>query len=135
MSDMAMTVRRLLGSATALALLASAVVAGPARSHAASCSTSNVGGGDWPMMGHDLEGTRHQTQERFLDAALAPRLAPQWTFDANRATNMPNNEVTGYPVVAQGCLYVGSSLATFGRTGWVFGLNADNGDLVWKTEV
>jgi polyvinyl alcohol dehydrogenase (cytochrome) len=86
-------------------------------------------------MGRDLTATRSQSEESLLDTATATRLSPAWVFDANRASGMPNNEVTGYPIVAAGCVFVGSSLETFGDTGWVFAINADTGDLVWRARV
>lgn len=125
---------RRFGALAALSLLAASLAGPPAWSHA-SCAVTNPGGGDWPLMGGDLTGARNQLDERVIGPASAPRLSPAWTFDANRATGMPNNEITGYPVVAGGCVYVGSSLATFGREGWVFALNADTGDLAWRVKV
>jgi polyvinyl alcohol dehydrogenase (cytochrome) len=107
----------------------------PAGAVDASCATDGAGGGNWPMFGHDITGTRNQTSEFYLDATRAATLEPRWVFDANRASGVPNNEVTGYPIVAQGCVFVGSSLATFGSSGWVFAMNADNGELVWRTQV
>ena len=87
------------------------------------------------MMGHDLTGTRVQAAEN----QVLPPLVPAWTFDANRATHDTGNEVTGYPVVSDGCLFVGTSTGNepdgSHRNGWVVGLNADNGDLVWRTQV
>jgi polyvinyl alcohol dehydrogenase (cytochrome) len=97
---------------------------------AASCSPAVAPGGDWPMMGRDLTSTRTQVAEQ----TMQPLLRPAWTFDANRATGERHNEVTGYPIVSGGCVYVGSS--TGGNTpGWVFALAADTGDVVWKTKV
>jgi polyvinyl alcohol dehydrogenase (cytochrome) len=44
------------------------------------------------------------------------------------------NEVTGYPIVADGCVFFGSNGGP-SAPGWVFAVNADGGDAVWKTRV
>ncbi|HVL32521.1 MAG TPA: PQQ-binding-like beta-propeller repeat protein [Actinomycetota bacterium] len=124
--------RRAIGALIAACMLATML--STAHAHV-SCATSKPGGGDWPMMGGDLSGARNQRAESVINPANAGRLAPSWVFDANRATGMPNNEITGYPIVANGCVYVGSSMETFGRSGWLFALNADTGELVWRTKV
>jgi polyvinyl alcohol dehydrogenase (cytochrome) len=98
------------------------------------CEPDSAPGGEWRMMGRDLTAARTQTFEHVLDRTTVPLLAPAWTFDANAASGEVHNEITGYPIVADGCVYVGSSTG-LDRPGWVFALNADGGDLAWKAPV
>jgi polyvinyl alcohol dehydrogenase (cytochrome) len=119
--------------------LAAALSAGPARALAV-CSPDGRPGGEWPMMGHDLGHTRTQPNEHVIDRRVAPTLAPAWTFSANDLTGETKNEITGYPIVADGCVFVGSSTG-FGQPGWVFAISAGDathgggGELVWKTKM
>ncbi len=118
-----------------LVLAIAATVSVSAQAAPPSCSDDPVGGGDWPQMGNDITGARNQDKEFFLDALRVAQLAPAWVFDVNRATGMSNNEVTGYPIIGNGCVYVGSSMGSQLTEGWVFGINADSGELVWRTKV
>lgn len=105
---------------------------------AVSCAPPVAGSADWPLAGRDVASSRAQTDYTF-NLLTTPTLHPVWTFDANRWTHAVNNEVTGYPVVANGCVYVGSSTgnnaAKAHLPGWVFALNADTGDVAWETQV
>lgn len=95
--------------------------------------------GEWPMFGRDVASSRNQVHEHGLTDGAVATLAPIWTFDANRVTHTTNNEVTGYPVEKDGCVFVGSSTGNnpdgSHKPGWVFALNAENGDAVWATRV
>jgi polyvinyl alcohol dehydrogenase (cytochrome) len=99
-----------------------------------SCEPDGAAAGDWPMMNHDLASSRTQTVRQSIGTLQAPTLAPAWTFSVDQATGTQFNEVTGYPIVADGCVFVASQ---GGRAapGWVFALNADGGDLAWKTKL
>jgi polyvinyl alcohol dehydrogenase (cytochrome) len=123
--------RRLLGLATAAVLFVPLGVASVPAQAGASCATTPKAGGDWPMFGQDLSGDRAQPAEHVIDAVKAATLAPAWTFNANAATGGTQNEITGYPIEAGGCVYVGSSTG-FQTPGWLFALNADTGDVVWQ---
>lgn len=121
--------------------LAGALIAttAPVLSEAAApfeCAEANVPGGDWRRISNQLDGSRNQTAEKILDQRSAATLEPKWTFDANFWTEGENNEVTGYPIVADGCLYVGSSTGqsetAVNTPGWIFSMNADTGKLVWR---
>lgn len=127
--------RRKSGVAMLVLAVAASMLGLPAHATPAKCSTLDGGGGDWPQMGNDLTGARNQDKEFFLDTLRVAQLAPAWVFDANRASGVANNEVTGYPIIANGCVYVGSSLGYQFTEGWVFGINADNGEMVWRTKV
>jgi polyvinyl alcohol dehydrogenase (cytochrome) len=85
-------------------------------------------------MGYDLGHSRHQPAEGSIGRLQAPGLQPAWTFSVNAATGTMFNEVTGYPIVADGCVFVGSNGGA-DAPGWVFALNADGGDLVWKRQL
>jgi glucose dehydrogenase len=90
----------------------------------ASCD-GTAPGGDWPSFGHDLANTRNQDQEQTITPARASTLAPVWTFSSSAAGG--SGDFAGTPVEANGCVYVGSS------SGCIFALNANTGDVVWKT--
>lgn len=106
-------------------------IGAPART---SCTPDSHPGGTWPMMNHDLAATRTQPDEHGIGRLQAPTLTPAWTFSVDQATNTQFNEVTGYPVVADGCVFVASQ---GGRSapGWVFALNAEGGDVAWQKKL
>jgi len=83
-------------------------------------------GGDWRLYGKDLRNTRHQAAETKIGRGEARRLAPLWTFSSLKAGG--SGDFTGPPVVADGCVFAGSN------GGWVFALNADTGQRVWKAK-
>ncbi|MDQ3962399.1 MAG: PQQ-binding-like beta-propeller repeat protein [Actinomycetota bacterium] len=99
-----------------------------------TCAKPDHPGGDWPMMGHDYHHTRHQPAEKEIGPLEAATLAPAWTVSANDASGAENNEITGYPIVADGCVYAASSTGNQ-QPGYVFAINADTGELVWKTKL
>src|SRR3954453_21182393 len=84
-------------------------LAAPASALDVRCAPDTGIGGEWPMQGQNLRSDRSQPAEKVLDAEAAAPLQPSWTFDVNRWTHVKDNEVTGYPVVDNGCVYVGSS--------------------------
>lgn len=128
-----MRMRRRFGFALSLLALAAIAVVPTAGSAAATCAptTTDAGdpwpGGEWRVFGHDFDNTRSQPLETTIGPAEARSLAPAWTFSSTEAG--ADGDFTGTPIVADGCVYVGSN------GGWVFALNADTGELVWKTEV
>ena len=114
-----------------ISLLAPAVLATalllPGAAEAASCAAVGAPGGDWPMYGADSANSRYQKHEKLISPADVPLLSPAWTFSTKGAGG--EGDITGTPVVAGGCLYVATS------RGWVFALNADTGEVVWKSKV
>lgn len=84
-------------------------------------------GGEWPLYGRDLSNSRDQSSADAISTATVPTLAPAWSFSARDAGG--RGDFTGTPVVAEGCVYVGSN------QGWVFGVNAQTGAKVWATDV
>lgn len=91
------------------------------------CGPAAHPGGEWRMYGHDLRNSRHQPAERSIGPAEARQLAPAWELNASAEGG--SGSFTGTPIIANGCLYVGST------AGWVLATNADTGELVWKTDL
>lgn len=121
------TARALAGAVVLLAAGAGVVGIGPltAARASGSCAPVDVPGGDWPTFGHDLANSRSQPLEDAIDVQAAPTLAPAWTFRASDTGG--SGGFTGTPVVADGCVFVGSD------AGYIYALNADTGDVVWNT--
>jgi polyvinyl alcohol dehydrogenase (cytochrome) len=110
------------------ALAVAAAVAAPAPAQAAaSCATTSVTGGDWPTFGHDDSNTRSQPNEKVVSPGDAQMLTPAWTFSTAKAGG--GGDITGTPIVTGGCVYVATN------AGWVFAMNADSGELVWKAKL
>ncbi|MEX2558055.1 MAG: PQQ-binding-like beta-propeller repeat protein [Actinomycetota bacterium] len=128
-----MTRRAVFHVALLAVALAAVVVAPGAGVAAATCAptTTSTGdpwpGGEWRTFGHDYANTRTQPLETTIGPAEARSLAPAWTFSSTEAGG--DGDFTGTPIVADGCVYVGSN------GGWVFAINADTGELVWKTQM
>ncbi len=124
---------RLFRTALLVATLTVACLAPVATRGAVGCApTTTPGGGVWPggewrTYGGDFSNTRHQAVETTIGTGEAATLAPVWRFAPSAV--QADGDVTGTPVVADGCVYLGTT------TGWVFALNADTGDLVWKTRL
>jgi polyvinyl alcohol dehydrogenase (cytochrome) len=117
--------RRVPAALALLGLFVSGVVAGaPAR--AASCAPA-AEGGDWPLYGHDLANTRTQPLEDTIGTGNVGSLTKKWTFAA--VDDLGGGAVTSTPVVADGCVFVTSSVT---QAGEIFALNADDGSLVWS---
>lgn len=112
-----MTVRTLAGAVAAAALLVFASSA-----QAAACAGSAHPGGEWRGLGGNYSNTRSQAQEKTIGLTDAPTLSPVWTLTAE-------GDITGTPTVVDGCMYAGSS------KGWVYAVNADTGELVWKQQL
>jgi polyvinyl alcohol dehydrogenase (cytochrome) len=116
-----------LAAAIAALSLVVLVPAIPESQAAEACGPTGVVGGEWRSYGHDSANTRHQDKEFTITVAKAPTLAPAWTFSSTDAGGA--GDFTSTPVIADGCLYVGSN------SGWIYALNADTGALVWKAQV
>lgn len=127
----AMSLRRTRALVAGAIAATTLVLTAPPPSHAASalpgCARSVDTGGEWRSYGRDSANTRHQADERLISAADVPLLTPAWTFST--ATAGGEGDITGTPVVGDGCVYV----ATNG--GWVFAMNADTGKVAWKTKL
>jgi len=93
----------------------------------AHCAPAHVAGGEWRSYGHDYSNTRNQPKEHLLTRLTVPTLQPAFAFAASDAGG--DGDFTGTPVIADGCMFIGST------TGWVFATNADTGKPVWSTHV
>jgi polyvinyl alcohol dehydrogenase (cytochrome) len=125
---------RIARAAAALLLIATVASTAPAgavpkksRVRVPGCAPAVHPGGDWPSYGHDLSNTRHQQKETTIGLTEAPLLAPAWSFSSVDADG--GGDFTSTPVVADGCVFIGSN------EGWVYAMNADTGEPVWKTKL
>jgi outer membrane protein assembly factor BamB len=86
----------------------------------------DVAGGEWRSYGGTNDNKRNQT-ESSIDAAWVDGMQVDWAF--NTANSGIDGGFSNTPVVADGCVYGGTS------TGWVFSLNADSGAINWAKKV
>src|SRR4051812_47289806 len=119
--------RTSLVAAVTAAIVLAIVAPGARAAEPAACAKKESRGGDWPTYGHDFANTRHQDREKVISAADAPLLSPAWAFSTTKAGG--EGDITGTPIVSDGCLFVATN------RGWVFALNADSGELVWKAKL
>ncbi len=118
----------MLVTALTAAVLVPGVAGAPAAPAApAACSAPAHPGGEWPMYGHDLANTRHQPLEADLSPGTASDLEPKWIFSSRGAGG--EGDFSGTPIVDGGCVFVGSN------QGWVYAIDADSGDPVWRREL
>lgn len=108
----------------ALIALIAAMLLPAAAGAKATCAKAQHPGGEWRSYNHDLANSRTQPDEKKIGLAEAATLMPVWQFDTGNG-----DDVSGTPVIADGCVYFG------GIGGWVFALNADTGELVYKTKL
>jgi polyvinyl alcohol dehydrogenase (cytochrome) len=107
------------------ALIAGASFAAPA-SAAAPC-TGKPAGGDWPVYGHDTANTRSQPISQGIGPGAVAGLKTAWVFST--ASTGDNSGFESTPVVAGGCVFVGSF------NGFAYGLDATSGKLVWQRKL
>jgi polyvinyl alcohol dehydrogenase (cytochrome) len=126
-------IRRLLAATSCVALVVPAgavvthvadVAAGAASGH---CAPAKHAGGDWRVYGHDYDNTRTQPAEKTIGPVQAATLKKAFVVSASDAGG--DGDFTGTPIIADGCLFIGST------TGWVFAVNADTGQRVWSTQL
>jgi outer membrane protein assembly factor BamB len=117
-----------LRAAVVLCMLSVAsTTAGARAAEHAQCAPAHAGG-DWTSYGHDLSNTRAQDAEHTIGAGNVLNLAPRWYYNAGTAGDA-NGLFQNTPVVANGCVYIGST------NGVVKALNADDGTEVWSTSI
>lgn len=125
--------RRVLAAATALAALGGGLAATPvaeveiAESDGTTCAAPDHPGGEWRSYNHDDANTRTQPDEDTIGVAEAATLQPAFAVGASDAGG--SGDITGTPVIADGCLFFGTN------GGWIIAANADTGDPVWATEL
>jgi polyvinyl alcohol dehydrogenase (cytochrome) len=128
-----MSRRKIVGALGAIALVSTFVIPVMPAQAKPGCAPADHKGGEWRSFSGSYDGHRNQRAEKTIGIQEAASLQPVWTFSANAETGVGTNEITGYPVVADGCIFVGSSTGQQ-TAGYAFALNADTGELVWKTE-
>ena len=119
--------RRSLVAVLALVALTVALLPAAGAAAKASCAKPDHPGGDWPWAGNEPYNTRSQPEEKVIGPAEATQLQPAW--EVNTPTVEADGSFNANPVIADGCLFIGST------AGWVLALNADTGELVWKTKL
>ncbi|MBW3657926.1 MAG: PQQ-binding-like beta-propeller repeat protein [Actinobacteria bacterium] len=90
----------------------------------ATCAPADHPGGEWASYGRDHANTRHQAAEDVIGAGNVATLTPAWVISTEGLGG--SGDITGTPVVSEGCMYIGSN------NGWLFAVNADTGELVWR---
>lgn len=81
-------------------------------------------GGEWPQYTLDDTHSRHQQAETLIGPENVSSLEAAWIFQSDSANPPP--DFNGYPIVTDGCVYIGS------RAGDMYALNADTGEVVWQ---
>lgn len=94
---------------------------------AAACADPKADLGEWRSYSGNLEGTRTQTASPAINPASAANLTLAWVFETNVAQS-GGGTFSNTPIVADGCVFLASN------TGFAYALNADSGELVWKSE-
>lgn len=91
------------------------------------CRDRNREGGEWRAYGQDAGQRRNQEADWTIYPDVAKTLTPAWSFDV--ASTGDTGQLDSTPVVAGGCVYIGST------TGVIYALDADNGAVVWRRAV
>jgi hypothetical protein len=84
--------------------------------------------GDWPMYGHDWSRTNFNPDETTINSGNLTQLIQRWQANIGTASTAPS----GAPSVANGMVYVGSSVATGNN---FFAFDAVGGGQQWSTSV
>src|ERR1700752_2653742 len=100
-----------------------AAFASPAAA-SAPCAQPPLGGGQWPMYGHDVANTRTQPEPSGLTPSAVAKLTPVWAFST--ASTGDDTGFNSTPVVDDGCVFI----ASYG--GRADALNAKSGQVVWQ---
>lgn len=108
-----------------VALVSSGLATGSSATEA--CGAPAPSSGEWRTFGHDSTNSRHQDAESAIGPLEAATLAPTWTFSVAGAGGA--GDITGTPVVAGGCVFVGTN------GGSVHAIDVATGEAVWTTEV
>jgi len=124
---------KLAGTISSLVLVSVVVIPGGPAVAKAGCAPAKHPGGEWTSMPGSFNGHRNQTDEKEIGVVEAAGLTPVWTFSANAETGVATNEITSYPIIADGCVYVGTSTGQQ-ADGYAFALNAETGEVVWRTK-
>ena len=107
--------------ATAAAIVATAVPALAVTNGSRPCSADDPGGA-WTSYGHDAGNSRTQPAEHDLGPSAVGSLKPAWSVSTSGG-------LQSTPVVAGGCVYVGTS------TGLVLAFDSSDGHEVWRHQL
>jgi outer membrane protein assembly factor BamB len=94
---------------------------------AGKCATDSHPGGEWRSFGYDLQNSRWQDAKEVPTSDDLTTRLPKWKLSISAAGATGNFQST--PVVADGCLYVGTN------SGSIIAANADTGEVVWTTDI
>ena len=121
--------RKALGIVATVGLGASLLVGGTPAQANVTCAAPDHAGGEWRTYGGTLDNSRRQDAESTIGATNVSTLGPRWVFDTSKhvPTTSSGGAFSNTPTIADGCAY----LAT--NTGWVFAVNADTGERLWRT--
>jgi outer membrane protein assembly factor BamB len=89
------------------------------------CGTTPPSASDWAAYGKDATNSRHQ--DSGPTSAEVPLLRPIWTFSVADAGGQ--GDITGTPIVAGGCVFVGTN------RGWVLAFDKISGESRWTTQL
>ncbi|MGH9327588.1 MAG: PQQ-binding-like beta-propeller repeat protein [Terriglobia bacterium] len=80
------------------------------------------GSGEWPLMGQNIDGTRNQPAEHFINPSNVSTLAPAWTFTTG-------GSVSDTPTVAGDTVYFPD------WAGNLYAVNKNTGQLIWSHKI
>ncbi len=115
------------GAAITAIVVAALAVGAQGAAASESCRADAPAGGEWPAYGHDAANTRNQPDESVLTPATVPGLKPAWVF--RTAPVGTTSSLQSTPVVAGGCVFVGTS------DGVAYALDGDSGSPVWQRQL
>jgi outer membrane protein assembly factor BamB len=115
---------------TGLLLAALALTGGcaPSATQSATVAAATTTGGDWPTYGHDPRRTSYNAEETAIGVSNVARLAPKFQV----MVGMGNGPSSSAPVVSDGRVCVGSSLATGDN---YFCFDASTGAPLWSANL
>ncbi len=108
-------------------ILAASLLATASAEAGAKCAKDKHPGGEWRSFGYDLQNTRWQDAKKVPTADDLMTRLPKWKLSIADAGATGSFQST--PVVADGCIYVGTN------QGWIIAANADTGAVVWTQNV
>ncbi len=87
--------------------------------------------GDWPMYGHDVSRTNYNPDETTISAVNVAQLTQSWQVNIQTNGTPPS----GAPSVADGVVYVGSSITSTAQIPNFFALSAVTGATIWSKDI
>jgi outer membrane protein assembly factor BamB len=87
--------------------------------------------GDWPMYGHDVSRTNYNPDETTISAANVAQLVQRWQVNVGSG----GTATSAAPSVADGVVYVSSSVSTTAVIPNFYALNAVTGSTIWSKDI